>query len=124
MSGCTCEWGQYTSGECDPETCDYRDLPYEKEAIIARLRKERETVESIKSQILGADDLSKFSDKEVERLMDITVGMTTMVERLKADFDMFEDEIEKAIGVKKTPLSQRAKLAMKLVKMKNKRRKK
>ena len=111
-----CPWCQYLpQGKCTAKECDFKSLPYEKEAILKRLSQEADAVAYVRDEIARSDD---FNADEFEKIMDISFGMQIMVTRLKADFGMQDEEIKKYIGVKKMSMWQKAKLAAKMQQMK------
>ena len=105
-----CPWCKYIPGGCTAKDCDFKELPYEREAILKRLKQEADAVIDMRDNIIKNDD----PDAEVlENIMDISYGMQIMTNRLKEDFDVTDDEIKELIGAKKLSMWQKAKLAAK-----------
>ena len=126
MSDDACPWCKYNPYGCIPDDCDFKTLPYEKEAILKRLREEKKNIDKIRDKALDVDlkNATPETMKDMQSMVDISKGMQIMVDRLVADFGMKNDEIYVAVGFDKSKMSwaNKMKLTMKLMRMKEKRK--
>jgi glutaredoxin len=107
-----CPWCKFNP-QCDKaDSCDFRSLPYEKDAIIERVKKENAEVEKIKSHVLQDREQYKVQEKMLRDAFDKMAGVKIMCDRLEADFKMTELQIREACGLKSLTLLQKAKLVM------------
>ena len=120
----SCSWCKYNEGgKCVAKDCDFKKLPYEKEAILARIRREADHIVEVRNKLADANEIDEEVVKEdVALIMDLAAGINIMSKALQEDFDMSEDDVKKAVGVKKLSLMQKAKLASKMAQFKMMRR--
>lgn len=121
-----CPWCKHNPFGCEEVDCDFRTLPYEKEAIIGRLVEERKKIDAFKERMSGREMSQGEMGKmlvEVRDVVDVSRGMQVMVDRLVADFGMTEKEVHDAVGFDEGKMSmvQKAKLWMKLRELKKRR---
>lgn len=117
-----CPWCKYNPGCGDPMVeCDFKSLPYEKDAIIKRLIKEREWIDTVKMQMLDGVYGKSDAEEVMAGVVDRSKGMQIMVGRLVVDFGMDEEEVKKAAGFKKDSFLVRAQLAAKVAQMRKSR---
>jgi len=127
----TCSCCKYNP-RCNKEDCDFKDLKYEKEEILLRLKKEKEHVDSLKEKVgdLNSKGFDEDSVKNLMTILDIAKGMQIMIDRLCIDFGMTEKEIKDIVDLnkknenEKMSYIQRAKVALKMRKLLNARSKK
>lgn len=103
----TCPWCKFNKSSCDgvEETCDFKSLPYEKDAILARIKQEYEKVQELKK----GRTLESYKD-----IVDKVAGIQIMTERLKEDFGVEGDEVRKLSGVDELSTVNKLKLSAKL----------
>jgi len=85
-----CKWcvekdGNIRCRSGDESSCDFRDLPYEKEAIIERADDEFDKVEAMLKDIKNIASKEKRQDM-VAIVADKVLGIKIMIEVLKNDF--------------------------------------
>ena len=124
MSPDFCPWCKFNSYRCSEDesksSCDFRNLPYEKDVILARLKLEACHVQSIKERILvGSENIGEATST----LVDLIKGMQIMVDRLVVDFRMSGEEVRKEVGFGKDTFIQKARIAFELGKLRKLRRK-
>lgn len=126
MDELTCPWCAFNKRGCgDKLTCDFRTLKYEKQAILDRMKEERKRIETFKDTMIGVvfgDE--KDAEKMMNDVVDITVALGIMVERLKEDFGMNESEIFKEVKYSEGAVDvwvKKAKLVSALSRMKRRR---
>jgi hypothetical protein len=115
-----CEWSKYNGGCGEP--CDFKSLPYEKDAILERIRKESDWLTTKKQSISLSSDV-EVAEKLFLEIADKLKGIQIMVLRLQIDFGMTNKELREILKVKKDPISS-MKLSLLLAKQKFKRGKK
>lgn len=113
MSTAKCKWCKYNPG-CD-DSCDFRSLKYDKDAIIDRMKEELDFVKALTKEIEKAENIDRISDK--------LYGVSIMSQSLREDFGVKDAEIGRIVGSKMSIITK-AKLASKLMKMKKERGKK
>jgi hypothetical protein len=96
------------------QACDFRTLKYEKDAILVRLNEENVKHNTDMDVLLKVELQADVETRMIRDIFDRLSGMQLMVERLKADFGMSDDEIKKQGGFRELNLIQKAKLAMKM----------
>lgn len=117
-----CPWCKYNPGCGDPKVeCDFKSLPYEKDAIIKRLIKEREWIDSVKLQVLDGVYSKDSVEEAIAGVVDRSKGMQIMVDRLVADFRMDEGEVKRAVGFKKDSFLVKMQLSAKIAQMRKSR---
>lgn len=124
-----CKWCIHNpyAPHCDSDgNCDFKTLPYTKDAILERLKAETDMIKDAKKKLVDTpmDRLQVIADDEVRRIVDATKGMQIMVDRLIADFGMTEKELKDTLEVQKDSFMTRAKMAAKLSSLKKARGKK
>jgi len=102
------------------EKCEFRNLKYEKEAIVGRARKEWSEIQNLRGLLL------KEKDAEVAKIiavdvMDKSNALQTMMVVLKEDFGMRLGEVTRAIGLERPSVIESVKLMAKLKKMQKER---
>lgn len=126
MSGNTCPWCKYNNHGCDESDCDFKTLPYEKDAILDRLTIERKKIDGVRKKFseFKGKELTDDLNRDLAWMLDVMKGMQIMVDRLVADFGMKNEEIQGLVGFNESKMSfvEKAKLMMKLRKMKELRR--
>ena len=121
VEGVTCPWCPYNNHGCNKEDCDFQNLPYEKEAILTRIKEERARIEDMKESISEMVEMPEAEDA-MATAVDVTKGIQIMMSRLQADFGMSLDDVKKVVGDEKsTGFGQRVRLMAALAKMKRKR---
>jgi len=121
-----CKWCIHNpyAPHCDSDgNCDFKNLQYEKDAILARLKSESEMIRDMKKMLVDApmDKLELIAEDEIRNILDATKGMQIMVDRLVADFGMSEKELKDYLDVQKDSFYARAKMAAKLSALKKSR---
>lgn len=122
-----CPWCKYNPYGCVVEECDFKTLPYEKNAILKRLKKEKKKVDEMRAMIKDADikKLEPEVFEKVQDVLDLLKGMQIMVDRLVADFGMTTDEVYNVVGFGNDKMSwlDKAKIGIKLAKLRRMRKK-
>lgn len=113
-----CHWSKYNGGCGDP--CDFKTLPYEKEAILERMQTEAKWLKDQRESISAKMDV-KMAESIFFQISDKIKGIQIMVERLKADFGMTDKELRSIMKTKQDPIAS-AKLALALTKLQLKRK--
>jgi len=114
-----CPWCKYQKeGKCELDDCDFKDLPFEKEAIIERMKREADHVIEVRDKIADKEIDEEQLKKDMALIMDLSMGMSIMVKALTEDFGMTEEEVKNAVGFKKMSLMQKARLASKMAQLK------
>lgn len=116
---CMCEWEEFNKYGCDPKNCDFKTLPFEKKAILERIKQEKIQINSIKEEIIAAQksNLPLVSDNKISDMADKIKGIEIMTEALREKFSMSVDEIKQGVGVKELTLSERIALKINLRKV-------
>lgn len=120
-----CEWCKHNPYGCaEDETCDFKSLGNSKEEIVARVKFEVHAITDMKEDVLNGR--TNDAEKLFADIMDKITGVQIMVDRLKSEFEMSDEEIKKQANFDKSKLSMKdkTKLAFKLAKMKAKRKSK
>ena len=103
-----CPWCKFTPTcpvrEGMKENCDFESLPYEKEAILKRVRSEVASIDELKAKIMEMPDSSKGWLMEV---IDKIRGIEIMSQRLIADFGMTMEDIKKEAPAEKFTFVQK-----------------
>lgn len=117
-----CEWSKYNGGCGTP--CDFKNLKYDKDAIIERLREEARWTQSCKETI--ARGISREEgEKMMVELADKIVGMQIMSTRLTKDFGIKDEDLRKMLRSEvRHNFVTDAKIALAVAKMKYSRGKK
>ena len=120
----SCPWCKYqTGGKCAAKDCDFKELPYRRTDILARIRREADHVVEIRNKLADSHDVDEETiTEDTALIMDLAAGINIMSKALQEDFGMSEDEVKKVVGVKKLSLMQKAKLASKMAQFKMMRR--
>lgn len=112
-----CPWCRYAEGGCSGDECEFRTLPYEKGAILARLKKERIRIEVVRGRIVAMRYAAKEEmEEDVRQMFDVISAMQTMIDRLVADFGMTAEGVRGKIGA--VQKIGKAELALALARMK------
>lgn len=105
-----CGWCKYNDHRCTSEdvvaTCDFRTLALTKEAVVARIKQEKEFLDSLKQE--------KATEEVAMRAVDILSGINIMVKYLEEEHHMKADEIMKDIGMPEMSWASKMKLVMKM----------
>jgi len=113
--GSDCPWCAFNP-LCDKaDSCDFRSLKYEKEAILERVKSELVEVDRLKKGVLKSDDDERLI--MLRSAMDRLAGVNIMSARLKVDFGMTDEGLRVACEMKEMNFMQKMKLAILLKKM-------
>jgi len=118
-----CKWCTHNpySSHCDSDgNCDFKNLPFDKDAILERVKAERSIIQDAKEKIISTSSES-IADEEVAQVLDSMKGIQIMVDVLMKDFGMSEKELKDIISLQKDSFIQRAKMASKLSALKKSR---
>lgn len=107
-----CLWHDTLKQGCGPD-CDFKTLPYEKDAIIARIKEEMNIIKKL--QITAETDVAALN-----KLMDKLYGVSIMGKTLQEKFDVSVKELKKIMGSEMSRF-ERMKLATKLAIMRKSR---
>jgi len=94
--------------------CDFRTLPYERNAIIVRAKKELETVKQIREKLKDEKDAGVIQSMVVDA-SDRVAGIRIMLDALQEDFGVKDPE--GVVGMPKVGMLDAMKLAIKLKQM-------
>lgn len=112
-----CEWCKDNEYRCQSDeivgTCDFRTLPRSKEAILNRLKSEKEFVDSVKDKVKREKNKEEVQSL-VGEVFDKVSGMAIMMNVLQNEFGMSESEVRKKIGLKEMKWAEKMKLIFKL----------
>jgi len=114
----TCKWCKRNNGACNTKElvkdCDFRTLPYERNAIIVRAKKELETVKQIREKLKDEKDAGVIQSMVVDA-SDRVAGIRIMLDALQEDFGVKDPE--GVVGMPKVGMLDAMKLAIKLKQM-------
>ena len=116
-----CKWCVYNGGACKEservrKACDFRTLPFEKDAIIARMREEKEFLARV------VKEKSSATEDDLRIAMDKAAGMVIMSKVLMEKFGVKKEELQRELGSKELSWSERMKLALAVKMMQKKER--
>lgn len=112
-----CPWCKFKKEGCKVEKdCDFKKLPYEKEAILVAMKKEASVVERVR------EDIVKYrvqdAEKSLAMVIDVSVALGIMADALIKDFGMSMDEIKASVTVRKLSLAEQSMLVVRVASMK------
>ena len=114
-----CVWCKHNEYRCRSNsveaTCDFRTLPLQKEAILHRMKKEKELLDKMKRNIDKAD-VAVLRD-----LFDKAAGLAIMKSVLISELHMTDEEVRKAVGLKDDRWAEKMKLLLKVKHMQKQR---
>ena len=106
----SCPWCKFKKdGICKSEPCDFLLLPYEKEAILRRIKELSFKVSNAYSTLCDRA-ICKDPERTLYELVDIQLGMAIMADRLMKDFGMSLEEIKKQASYTKMGFTEKARL--------------
>jgi len=112
LSSEKCPWCKFQPNGCGDD-CDFKNLPFDKEAIIERMKSEMASIEKLRGEV-------ERSDEAINKVMDKAFGIGIMSKVLKDEFKVKQKEIRKILG-NEMSLFERTKLMAKLAMMKKNR---
>jgi hypothetical protein len=103
----TCPWCKFNKSSCQgvEASCDFKSLPYEKGAIVMRIKQEYGKIQELKKSP-NPDTLRDVVDK--------IAGIQVMSERLREDFGMAGQDIRREAGIEELGTIEKLKLGYKL----------
>ena len=120
----SCPWCKFQAGgKCGLDDCDFKKLPFKKDAIVERMKREADHVIEVRNRLADKELDEDQIRKDVALVMDLSIGMTIMTKALTEEFGMTEDEVKNEVGIKKMSMLQKAKLASKMAQFKMMRKK-
>jgi hypothetical protein len=118
-----CAWCKVNPG-CENdnfhEKCEFRQLPYEKEAIVWRMKFEWGEVERLRKELLKGVK-GEEGEKLAREVLDKTGAVQIMMKALVEDFQMRRGEIKNVLGLETPSVIETVKLMAKLQKLKHER---
>lgn len=107
-----CAWCKHNPFNCEgvETACDFRTLPYDKDAIMNRLQEEYVKYSADRKKLVDGKDL-KEQMQVANDVVDRARGMQIMVDRLNKDFGVPLEQIKKEVGFEPVRFVDRVKLA-------------
>jgi hypothetical protein len=102
------------------KSCDFRELPYEKEAILVRLKFEWSEIQRIRVLLVN-EKYREVAEKMARDVMDKSQAVQVMMVALKEDFKMRQGEVLRELKIERPGVIESVKLMAKLQKMKRER---
>ena len=117
----SCPWCKYQKdGVClVDESCDFKNLKFEKAAIIVRAKKEARHMAQIRAKILRmtySDEDAVMAD--VNMLLDISKALEIMCLVLETEFKMDKKDIRKIIKDHRMSILEKTKMATMMLRFK------
>ena len=118
-----CPWCKYNPG-CENENfheqCEFRTLPFEKDAIMGRLKSEWVEIQRIRGELVNEKDGMK-AEKMARDVLDKSQAIQVMMGVLRNDFKMRQGTILREMKIERPGVVESVKLMAKLQKMKHER---
>jgi len=118
-----CPWCKHNPG-CENEDfqskCEFKSLPYEKEAIMQRLKFEWSEIQRLRGVLVNEKEREE-AEKLARDVMDKSQAVQTMMGVLNTDFKMRQGTILRELKIERPGIVESVKLMAKLQKMKHER---
>jgi hypothetical protein len=118
-----CLWCKHNPG-CENEDfqnqCEFKTLPFEKDAIMQRLKFEWSEIQRMRAELVNEQEREK-AEKLARNVMDKSQAVQTMMGVLRVDFKMRQGIILRELKIERPGVVESVKLMAKLQKMKHER---
>jgi hypothetical protein len=91
--------------------CDFKKIPYKRDAILSALKKEVKAIEFLKQEFEKMPGAAQQREI-VHELVDKSHGAKIMIDRLIKDFGMSDAQVRDYVGIKPLTMTQTVKMKL------------